>query len=66
MSDEDDSTVGFAAFRGFVFRSAMRDRFDAQEIIDGLYLGSYDAARCDYREFESRYVFNQFKTCLFI
>lgn len=53
--DEDDGGFSAAMFRGFVFRNTMHNSFDAQEIIDGVYLGSYDAARADLREFEKRY-----------
>jgi hypothetical protein len=36
------------------FRSSMNSTFDAQEIEDGLWLGSYDAACANISEMESR------------
>lgn len=53
-ADEDDNPFSAAMFRGFVFRNTMHNSFDAQEIIDGVFLGSYDAACADVREFEKR------------
>ena len=46
------------AFTTIMFACDKDDDFDAQEIVENLYLGSLDAAYCSYSFFEERGIVN--------